>query len=271
MDSNSVIPLRVLVTGCSSGIGRATVKALAGRGHIVLASARNPDTLDDLPAAQRLTLDVLDPASIASVVAAVGRVDALVNNAAWSVSGPVEKVPLDAVRRMFETNIFGPARLIQALAPAMRERGSGAIVNVSSLAGRVVPPLGGFYSASKFALEALSEALHFELSRFNVRVAIVEPGFVDTPFRAKAGRYGTDDAPYDELAKQWQGSDDKLVGGQRPGPEPVAEAIADAVEGRDNRLRWVIGSDSELVLGARAAMDDAAFEAAMRKMLNLDW
>jgi NAD(P)-dependent dehydrogenase (short-subunit alcohol dehydrogenase family) len=135
----------------------------------------------------------------------------------------------------------------------------------------VVPPLGGFYSASKFALEALSEALHFELSRFNVRVAIIEPGYVDTPFREKAGRYGTDDSPYDELAKQWEGSDDRLVGGKRPGPEPVAEAIADAVEGRKTELRWVVGSDSELVLGARRAMDDAEFETAMRKMLNLDW
>ena len=214
---------------------------------------------------------MLDPASIAAALQAAGRVDALVNNAAWSVSGPVEKVPLDAVRRMFETNVFGPARLIQALAPAMRARRSGVIVNVSSLAGRVVPPLGGFYSASKFALEALSEALHFELSRFNVRVAIVEPGYVDTPFREKAGHYGTDEAPYDELARQWTGSDDKLVGGQRPGPEATAEVIADAVEGRDRALRWVVGADSKMVLGARKALDDAEFEAAMRNLLNLDW
>lgn len=263
--------LRVLVTGCSSGIGRAAVHALAARGHAVLASARDPSRLAGLPAAQRLRLDVLDPASIADALERAGRVDALVNNAAWSVSGPVEKVPIEAAQRMFETNVFGPARLIQALAPQMRERRSGVIVNVSSLAGRVVPPLGGFYSASKFALEALSEALHFELSRFKVRVAIIEPGYVDTPFREKAGRYGTDQPPYDELARQWEGSDDKLVGGQRPGPEAVAEAIADAVEGTQSDLRWVVGSDSELVIGARQAMDDTAFEAAMRKMLNLDW
>ncbi len=264
-------PLRVLVTGCSSGIGRATAHTLAARGHAVLASARNPEDLEALPAALRLRLDVLDTASIASALDRAGHVDALVNNAAWSVSGPVEKVPIDAARKMFETNLFGPARIIQALVPQMRERQSGVIVNVSSLAGRVVPPLGGFYSASKFALEALSEALHFELSRFNIRVAIIEPGYVDTAFRDKAGRFGTDNAPYDELAKQWEGSDDKLVGGQRPGPEAVAEAIADAVEGRKNDLRWVVGSDAELVLGARQAMDDADFEAAMRKILDLDW
>ena len=263
--------LRVLVTGCSSGIGRATVQALAERGHAVLASARDPEGLAGLPVAARIQLDVCDPASVAAAVAEAGHVDALVNNAAWSVSGPVERVPIDAAQRMFETNVFGPARLIQALAPAMRERRSGAIVNVSSLAGRVVPPLGGFYSASKFALEALSEALHFELSRFSVRVAIVEPGYVNTPFREKAGRYGTDDAPYDELARQWEGSDDKLVGGERPGPEPVAQVIADAVEGREQKLRWVVGRDSELVINARKAMDDGEFEAAMRNMLNLDW
>lgn len=263
--------LRVLVTGCSSGIGRAAVEALGRRGHHVIASARDLGSLGDLSAAERVTLDVCDEGSVAAALEAAGRVDALVNNAAWSVSGPVEKIPLDAARQMFETNVFGPARLIQALAPAMRERRSGVIVNVSSLAGRVVPPLGGFYSASKFALEALSEALHFELSRFAVRVAIVEPGFVDTPFRDKAGRYGTEGAPYDELARQWEGSDDKLVGGARPGPEAVAEAIADAVEGREKKLRWVVGADSELVLGARKVMDDDAFEDAMRKMLNLDW
>ncbi len=264
-------PLRVLVTGCSSGIGRASVETLAARGHTVVATARDPSVLESLPAAKRLALDVRDDASVRAAVADAGRVDALVNNAAWSVSGPVEKVPIDAARTLFETNVFGPARLIQALAPAMRARRSGVIVNVSSLAGRVVPPLGGFYSASKFALEALSEALHFELSRFDVRVAIVEPGYVATPFRDKAGRYGVDEAPYDALERQWQGSDDKLVGGERPGPEAVAEAIADAVEGRETKLRWVVGADSELVLGARKAMDDAAFEEAMRKMLHLDW
>jgi NAD(P)-dependent dehydrogenase (short-subunit alcohol dehydrogenase family) len=264
--------VRILITGCSSGIGRALVLELVARGHQVIATARDSRALRDLPeAVERAVLDVTDEQSISAALDRAGALDGLVNNAAWSVMGPVEKVPLEVVRRMFEVNLFGAARMIQAVAPGMRARGSGVIVNVSSLAGRVVPPLGGFYSASKFALEALSEALHLELSHFGVRVAVVEPGYVDTPFRAKAGQFGTDDPPYNELQRQWSGSDDKLVGGARPGPEGVAVAIADAVEGRDDKLRWVVGKDSELVLGARRAMDDREFEAAMRKLLQLDW
>lgn len=264
--------MRILITGCSSGIGHALVPELLGRGHQVVATARDVGALADLPAAaERQTLDVADPASVQEAIARAGELDGLVNNAAWSVVGPVEKTPLEAVRQMFEVNVFGAARLIQAVVPGMRERGSGVIANVSSLAGRVVPPLGGFYSASKFALEALSEALHFELSHFGVRVVIVEPGYVATPFRDKAGHYGTDHPPYDELERQWSGSADKLVGGARPAPDRVAAAIGDALEGREEKLRWVVGKDAQLVIGARAAMDDRDFEVAMRKMLQLDW
>jgi len=264
--------VRVLITGCSSGIGRALVLDLLSRGHHVIATARRVGALDELPAdVERLTLDVADATSVREAVARAGELDGLVNNAAWSVVAPVEKTPLDAARRMFEVNVFGAARVIQAVVPAMRERGSGVIVNVSSLAGRVVPPLGGFYSASKFALEALSEALHFELSHFGVRVAIVEPGYVETPFRDKAGHFGTDGPPYDELERQWSGSDDKLVGGVRPVPARVATIIGDALEGREEKLRWVVGKDAELVIGARGAMNDREFEAAMRNLLQLDW
>ena len=234
--------MRVLVTGCSSGIGHALVPELIGRGHEVIATARDPSALRDLPdGTVSLALDVTDPDSVQSAVARAGPIDALVNNAAWSVVGPVEGIPIEAARRVFEVNFFGAARMIQAVVPGMRARGSGVIVNVSSLAGRVVPPLGGFYAASKFALEALSEALHLELSHFGVRVAIVEPGYVATSFRAKAGHFGIDGPPYDELERQWSGSDEKLVGGTRPGPAPVALAIADAMEGREDKLRWVVG------------------------------
>ena len=264
--------MRVLITGCSSGIGRALVPGLLARGHDVVATARDLSALEGLPeAAERLVLDVTDPDSVRQVVGVAGALDGLVNNAAWSVMGPVEKVSLEAARSMFEVNVFGAARMIQAVVPGMRARRSGVVVNVSSLAGRVVPPLGGFYSASKFALEALSEALYFELSHFGVRVAVIEPGYVDTRFRANAGYFGTEDAPYDALQRQWSGSDDKLVGGTRPGPEGVVAAIGDALEGRDKKLRWVVGADAELVIGARRAMDDREFEDAMRKMLHLDW
>jgi NAD(P)-dependent dehydrogenase (short-subunit alcohol dehydrogenase family) len=244
---------------------------LARRGHDVVATARKPDTLADLDVAQKLALDVDSDTSVAAAVSEAGPIDALVNNAGWSANGPVEKVPIDAAKKMFETNLFGAARMIQALAPAMRERGSGVIVNVSSVAGRVAPPLGGFYAASKFALEALSEALHYELSHFGIRMAIVEPGYVKSSFRENSARFGVDDAPYDELDRIWSGSDERLVGGERPGPEIVATAIADAVEGVNTDLRQPVGNDAETVTKARAAMDDASFEAAMRGMLKLEW
>ena len=181
---------RVLITGCSTGIGRAAAVELAARGHEVVATARRVDVLDDLDVAQRLALDVDDDASVEVAVAAAGPVDALVNNAGFGVIGPVECVPLTEGRRGMETNFFGAVRMIQAVLPSMRERGSGTIVNVTSLAGRVAPPFDGFYSATKFALEGLSEALHFEVGHFGIRVRIVEPGVFGTGFQSNVARFG---------------------------------------------------------------------------------
>jgi len=263
--------MRVLITGCSSGFGRCAAIELARRGHEVVATARNPETIADLNVAQILALDVNHDESVNEAVAQAGELDALLNNAGWSTNGPIEKTPLDEVRQMFETNFFGAARMIQALSPGMRERRRGVIVNISSVAGRVAPPLSGFYAASKFALEGLSETLHYELGHFGIRVAIVEPGYVQSSFRDNSSEFGIDTEPYDELHRLWSGSDEALVGGERPGPEIVGEAIADAVEGKDTRLRWPIGKDAELVTKARASMDDESFEAAMRSMLKLDW
>ena len=244
--------MRVLITGCSTGFGRSASIELARRGHDVVATARRPDTLADLDVAQKLALDVDDDASVAAAVAAAGEVDALVNNAGWAATGPVEKVPIE-------------------VAQGMRDRRRGVIVNVSSVAGRVAPPLSGFYAASKFALEGLSESLHYELGHFGIRVAIIEPGYFQSSFRDNSYRFGIDTEPYDELHRAWTGSDETLVGGERPGPEIVGEAIADAIEGTDTALRWPVGQDAEMVTKARASMDDESFEAAMRSMLKLDW
>ena len=263
--------MRVLITGCSTGFGRETAIELARRGHEVVATARRPETLADLDVALKLGLDVDSSESVSAAVAQAGEVDALVNNAGWSTHGPIEKVPLEEVRRMFETNFFGAVRMIQAIAPKLRARKSGVIVNVSSMAGRVAAPLMGFYAASKFALEGLSEALHFELGHFGIRVVVIEPGFMQSSFRANATRHGTDDAPYDELQRAWAGSDEVLIGGERPGPEIVGVAVADAIEGTRQVLRWPVGKDAEFVLKARSSMDDAAFEEAMRGILKLQW
>jgi NAD(P)-dependent dehydrogenase (short-subunit alcohol dehydrogenase family) len=263
---------RVLITGCSTGIGRAAAVELTKRGHDVVATARRPETIEDLDVAQTLRLDVDDDASVAAAVRAAGTLDALVNNAGFGVTGPVELLPIAEGRRIFETNFFGAVRMIQSVLPAMRERGSGTIVNVTSLAGRVAPPLDGFYSATKFALEGLSEALHYEVGHFGIRVRIVEPGIFETGFSGNVARYGLDTAPYDELDRQWEAVRTKLVGGEEaPGPEAVAIAIADAIETDAPRLRWPIGADADLVIGARTTMDEEGFEQAMRDVLGLDW
>jgi NAD(P)-dependent dehydrogenase (short-subunit alcohol dehydrogenase family) len=172
---------------------------------------------------------------------------------------------------MFETNVLGAVRMIQAVLPQMRERGSGTIVNVTSLAGLVTPPTGGAYSATKHALEAVSDALHYEVGHFGIRVALVEPGYFETEFQGKEPRFGLDAPPYDELDRQWAAAFEKLRGGEPSGPEPVAQVIADAVEGTEDKLRWPVGADADMVLAARNSMDDATFEATMRGALDLTW
>jgi len=263
---------RVLITGCSTGFGRAAAVELTKRGHEVLATARKPEVLDDLDVAATLRLDVDDEGSVRDAVAEAGRIDALVNNAGFGAIGPVEKVPIDEGRRCMDTNFFGAVRMIQAVLPAMRERGEGTIVNVSSVAGRVGPPLDGFYAASKFAMEGLSESLHYEVSHFGIRVRLVEPGQFQTAFQANVARYGVDEPPYDELQRQWDASRAPLLAGtEAPGPEPVAAAIADAVESTEPKLRWPVGVDADLVISVRSSMDDEAFEATMRETLGLTW
>jgi NAD(P)-dependent dehydrogenase (short-subunit alcohol dehydrogenase family) len=263
---------RALVTGCSTGIGRATAIELTKRGFEVVATARRPKTIEDLDVAATLALDVDSDESVAAAVAAAGRVDVLVNNAGFGVIGPVEHVPLAEVRRMFETNVFGVIRMIQAVLPQMRERESGTIVNVSSVAGRVAPPFDGFYSATKFGVEGLSEALHYEVGHFGIRVVLIEPGVFETQFGASAAHFGMENGPYDDLVTQWEASRDRLpANDQAVGPETVAGAIADAIEAREHRLRHPVGADAELVTTVRAQLDDATFEATMRETLGLTW
>jgi NADP-dependent 3-hydroxy acid dehydrogenase YdfG len=262
---------RVLITGCSTGIGRATAIELTERGHRVTATARRVETLDDLDVAAKDVLDVDDAASIVGAVEQAGEIDALVNNAGFEVAGPIERADLSDVRDMFETNVFGLARMVQAVVPQMRERGSGTVVNVGSIAGVVAPPLGGYYAASKYAVEAITEAMHLELGHFGVRTVVIEPGPFATNFRDNIRHSGEDTPPYDELRDQWNGSTDQLAGGTPPGPEAVAVAIADAIEADDPPLRIPVGEGAEMIVAVRAASDDAAFEAAMRETLGLTW
>jgi NAD(P)-dependent dehydrogenase (short-subunit alcohol dehydrogenase family) len=263
--------MRVLVTGAGSGIGRATAEVLTARGHEVVATARRLDALDGLEVAQRLALDVTSDASVAECVTAAGPIDVLVNNAGISETGPVETYPHDVLVKMFETNVFGPMRMIRALVPAMRTRGAGVVVNVTSVEGRVAAPLAGGYCATKHALEALSESLAFEVGHFGVRVVIVEPGYI-APGMRNAVRHGEDGTVYEELRRQWSGADETMVGpGGRPGPELVGEAIAAAIVDPATPLRVPVGADAEMVLGARKQLGDAEFTGAMRDLLGIDW
>ncbi len=178
----------VLVTGCSSGIGRATALRLGQAGWTVYASARRPETLTELADAgcRTLELDVTDEdsmrAAVATVEQAEGAVGVLVNNAGYSQSGAIETVPMDAVRRQFETNVFGAVRLTQLVLEKMRAQRWGKIVNVGSMGGRLTFPGGGYYHATKHALEAISDALRFELRGFGIAVILLEPGLITTEF-----------------------------------------------------------------------------------------
>src|SRR5213080_15576 len=178
----------VLITGCSTGIGRATAEQLAARGWTVYATARRPESIRDLAGrgCKTLALDVCDEASIRAaaetVERAVGAVGVLVNNAGYGQEGAFEEVPMAEVRRQFETNVFGLVRLTQLVLPGMRRQGWGRIVNLSSMGGRLTLPGGAFYHATKYAVEALSDALRFEVRPFGVDVIVIEPGPIKTRF-----------------------------------------------------------------------------------------
>ena len=260
-----------IVTGCSSGIGRATALELTARGYEVVATARRRESIANLAVARTLTLDVDSDESVAAARDEVGRVDVLVNNAGFGIDGSIEEVPLAEVRRVFETNFFGAARMIQAFVPAMRERGSGTIVNVSSVSGIVGGPLGGFYSATKFALEALSESLHLEVGHFGVKVLVVEPGAIATRFGDNLRDLRRPGA-YAELAEKWEKAMD-VFGGEEPtpGPELVATKICDALEEEQRSLRLPVGADAELITASRQGSSYDDFEAAMRGILQIDW
>ncbi|HEY7439975.1 MAG TPA: SDR family oxidoreductase [Acidimicrobiia bacterium] len=264
--------MRVLITGCSTGFGRGTARELTERGHEVIATARQPKAIDDLDVAQKLALDVSSDDSVRAAFADAGRVDALVNNAGIGFTGPVERLPIAEGRRLMETNLFGALRTIQAVLPGMREQGNGTIVNVSSVAGRVAPPFDGFYSATKFALEGLTEALKYEVNHFGIKVALIEPGYFETAFGDNAGRVGRDEAPYDQLDREWEAASQVLRSSdENPDSHAVARAIADVIEAEDPPFRTPVGSDAELVTGARASMSDAEFERAMRSTLGIEW
>jgi NAD(P)-dependent dehydrogenase (short-subunit alcohol dehydrogenase family) len=262
--------VRVLITGAGRSIGRATAEVLTERGHVVVATARDSASLRDLKVERTLTLDVSSAASVAAAVEAAGELDAVVNNAGLTGTGPLEDYPLEDFTRVLDVNTIGPLRLAQAVLPRWRERGSGVLVNISSVQGRIGTPLEGAYAASKHALEGLSEALHFELGHFGIRVVIIEPGYIAPGMKHTADHAGPE--VYRELHDQWNGTADTLTGPEgRPAPEVVGHAVADALEDPTTPLRVEVGKDAAMVLALRRSLSDAEFEATMRQALGLTW
>jgi len=182
MENNEV----VLITGCSSGLGRELSVMLTDKGYTVAATARNVDTLADLPAALKLPLDVTDRESISQavneVVSKFQRVDILINNAGFSVRGAMEEIRIENMKSMFDVNVFGIVNVIQAVAPAMRRNQYGKIINIGSISGKFTQPINGAYCASKHAVEAISDALRYELYHYNIQVTVIEPGPIQTNF-----------------------------------------------------------------------------------------
>ena len=260
----------ILITGCSSGIGLATARHFATRGWRVFAGARSPETATNLAAAAAelnlhiVRVDVTEDASVAAcvnqVIDAAGHLDALVNNAGIGGGGPVELAKLDRAHATFETNYFGPVRMMKAVLPHMRARGSGAIVNISSLAGRVCLAAHGHYAASKWALEAITECVAAEVRPFGIRVALIEPGVVLTPIFAKSSTPLTAYAPYEAAIRRlWT-----LFGKQleKPTqPAEVAHAIEHAIETSEPQLRYPVGTDAHTLTAARSSVSDEQWVA----------
>ncbi len=266
----------VLITGCSSGIGEATAARLARTGWSVYATARKPETLSDLAAAgcRTLALDVTSEASMSAAVDTVlnesGRIDALVNNAGYSQSGAVETLDLDDVRRQFETNVFGLMRMCQLVLPSMREHREGRIVNISSMGGRLVFPGGGAYHATKYAVEALSDALRFEVAGFGIKVVLVEPGLITTNFEnaAVASMEGNADGPYAEFnaevakaTKEVYSGPMRRLGG---GPDAVAKVIEKSLDARRPRIRYTVTPSAKLSIRSRNLMGARGWDAMLK-------
>jgi len=273
----------VLITGCSSGFGKLAALEFARKGDHVFASMRDTSKAGELEAAKQaeslkldiVALDVTSEPSIknavAEVLAKAGRIDVVVNNAGIAHHGPIEETDDTEFREIFDTNFFGVMNVVRAVAPKMREQGSGTICNVSSLAGRVSPPFDGIYSASKFALEAASDALNLELHPFGVRVCIVEPGCFETNIgnTRRVSRRFTEGSPYLELDKRFAEALTRLPAADARGDaQEVAVMIYNAVYDKEPKLRYLVGQDAEMIGNLRRQLDDEKFEQTMRQALD---
>jgi NAD(P)-dependent dehydrogenase (short-subunit alcohol dehydrogenase family) len=271
----ATISKAALITGCSTGIGRATAIHLAAKGWPVYATARKLDAIKDLESkgCKTLALDVCDEASMKAAVDAVerehGAVGVLVNNAGYGLEGCFEETPMELVRRQFETNVFGLTRMCQLVLPGMRKQRWGKIVNLSSVGGKLTLPGGAFYHATKHAVEALSDAMRFELRDFGIDVVIIEPGPIKTEFGntaiANVHRVKQDASPYSafnaavagKIHEAFEGWMASLAGD----PEDVAAAIERGISASKPRTRYAITAAARSMMFLRRWLPDRGFDA----------
>jgi short-subunit dehydrogenase len=284
----------VLITGCSSGIGQAAALALHEAGRTVVATARNPATLSGLAdrGLRTLALDVTGEASMRAAVDAAGPIDVLVNNAGYGLYGTVEQLPMAEIRRQFETNFFGLVRPTQLVLPGMRAAGGGRILNVSSMGGRATLPGGAFYHASKYAVEALSDALRMEVARFGIDVVLIEPGPVRTPWNdvaagsvaasaapggaangTAANGNGNGADPYagfkDAVTAAFSTATDGPLARFSSSADDVAKVITRAVTARRPRTRYLINPVARTTVTLRRWLPDRAYDAVLRRQYHL--
>ena len=235
----------VLITGCSTGIGHDLARRLTLADYTVIATARHPETLTDLQVALKLPLDVTNSASIASatdeVVRRFGRVDILVNNAGYALRGAVEEISDEQVQKMFDVNVYGVMRMMHAVVPQMRQQKAGRIINMGSIGGKLVMPVNGTYSATKFALEALSDASRLELAPFGIQVVLIEPGNIRSNFAATAQAHAKEilsnpTSPYRALYQQYL-QVTTTMRKQEAGPEIVSPVVQQAIEASKPKAR----------------------------------
>lgn len=269
----------VLITGASTGIGRATAQRFQSEGWNVVATMRNPDNGADLAALDNVlvtALDVTDEASIKTAVAAAiekfGTIDVLVNNAGYGAAGPLEAFPIERIRRQFDTNVIGLIEVTQAVLPHMRKAGAGVVINISSVGGRMTFPLFSLYHASKFAVEGLTESLTFELAPLGIRAKIIEPGAIRTDFAGRSLDFVNDDSltAYQPTVQTVLSAFQARQGDGGSEPELVADVIWTAATDGTDTIRYTAGDDAAQMMQNRKALDDATFIGGIRARFGLD-
>ena len=267
----------ILITSASSGIGKATAKFFQSRGWNVIATMRSPERETELTQLERVLVTRLDVEDITSIQTAVdaglskfGKIDVLLNNAGYGACGPLEATPLEKIRKQFDVNVNGLLATSRALLPHFRANRTGVIANLSSMGGRVTSPLGTVYHGTKFAVEGLSEALHYELAPLGVRVKIIEPGMVKTDFAGRSFDFSNDPtlSEYQPVVQSLMSAMGPMAETASP-PELVAEVIFKATTDGTDQLRYEAGADAVQLLAGRRATDDATFLAGIKAQFGL--